>query len=193
MLRELLENGSVIDIVATFIALALIVPMRCPGLVPAGIAHSGSSARCTSGLRRYGMSRGNSACTLLRLEGFRPSVIYRAGRIADMLGAEKREIIRIDEEESVALWRAVRETGGTCIAVEDAEMIAAMRPGSVVVDMAADAGGNVEGTVAGESVITGGPRRISGRFTVVPAVTPPASFVSSPSTCRPTGRAGRPP
>jgi NAD(P) transhydrogenase subunit alpha len=30
--------------------------------------------------------------------------------------------------------------------------IATMRPGSVIVDMAADAGGNVEGTVAGESV-----------------------------------------
>jgi NAD(P) transhydrogenase subunit alpha len=27
-----------------------------------------------------------------------------------------------------------------------------MRPGSVIVDMAADAGGNVEGTVAGQSV-----------------------------------------
>lgn len=32
------------------------------------------------------------------------------------------------------------------------EQLASMRPGSVVVDMAADAGGNVEGTVAGESV-----------------------------------------
>ena len=28
-----------------------------------------------------------------------------------------------------------------------------MRPGSVIVDMAADAGGNVEGTVSGESVV----------------------------------------
>lgn len=35
--------------------------------------------------------------------------------------------------------------------ISDAQL-ATMRPGSVVVDMAADAGGNVEGTIAGESV-----------------------------------------
>jgi NAD(P) transhydrogenase subunit alpha len=36
-----------------------------------------------------------------------------------------------------------------------ADMVAAMRPGSVIVDMAAANGGNVEGTVAGEAVTTG--------------------------------------
>ncbi|GAA1876952.1 Re/Si-specific NAD(P)(+) transhydrogenase subunit alpha [Actinomadura bangladeshensis] len=36
-----------------------------------------------------------------------------------------------------------------------AEMVAAMRPGSVIVDMAAANGGNVEGTVPGERVVTG--------------------------------------
>jgi NAD(P) transhydrogenase subunit alpha len=35
--------------------------------------------------------------------------------------------------------------------ISDAQ-IASMRPGSVIVDMAADAGGNVEGTVAGQTV-----------------------------------------
>ncbi|WP_018157639.1 Re/Si-specific NAD(P)(+) transhydrogenase subunit alpha [Demetria terragena] len=35
-----------------------------------------------------------------------------------------------------------------------AEMVAAMRPGSVIVDMAAANGGNVEGAVAGEKVVT---------------------------------------
>jgi NAD(P) transhydrogenase subunit alpha len=35
--------------------------------------------------------------------------------------------------------------------ISDAQ-IASMRPGSIIVDLAADAGGNVEGTVAGESV-----------------------------------------
>jgi H+-translocating NAD(P) transhydrogenase subunit alpha len=34
--------------------------------------------------------------------------------------------------------------------------IATMRPGSVIVDLAADAGGNVEGTVSGERVVKGG-------------------------------------
>jgi H+-translocating NAD(P) transhydrogenase subunit alpha len=37
-----------------------------------------------------------------------------------------------------------------------AEHVASMRPGSVIVDMAADAGGNVEGTVAGQSVVKHG-------------------------------------
>ncbi|WP_260728656.1 Re/Si-specific NAD(P)(+) transhydrogenase subunit alpha [Dactylosporangium roseum] len=36
-----------------------------------------------------------------------------------------------------------------------AEMVASMRPGSVIVDMAAANGGNVEGTVPGEAVVTG--------------------------------------
>jgi NAD(P) transhydrogenase subunit alpha len=35
-----------------------------------------------------------------------------------------------------------------------ADMVAAMRPGSVIVDMAASNGGNVEGAVAGEKVVT---------------------------------------
>ncbi len=39
--------------------------------------------------------------------------------------------------------------------ISDAQ-IASMRPGSVIVDMAADAGGNVEGTVAGEKVVKHG-------------------------------------
>jgi NAD(P) transhydrogenase subunit alpha len=37
-----------------------------------------------------------------------------------------------------------------------AEMRAAMRPGSVIVDLAAAAGGNVEGTVAGERIVVDG-------------------------------------
>ena len=36
-----------------------------------------------------------------------------------------------------------------------AEMVASMRPGSVIVDMAAANGGNVEGTVPGDAVVTG--------------------------------------
>lgn len=37
-------------------------------------------------------------------------------------------------------------------------MVEAMKPGSVVVDMAAEGGGNVEGTVAGKDVLVGGAR-----------------------------------
>ncbi len=52
-----------------------------------------------------------------------------------------------------------------------AEMIARMRPGAVVVDMAAETGGNVEGTVAGEKTWVGevlviGPTHIASRMPV---------------------------
>ncbi|MBP9035357.1 MAG: NAD(P)(+) transhydrogenase (Re/Si-specific) subunit alpha, partial [Pseudomonadales bacterium] len=36
------------------------------------------------------------------------------------------------------------------------DMLAGMRPGSVIVDMAAETGGNVEGSVAGETVVVNG-------------------------------------
>ena len=36
------------------------------------------------------------------------------------------------------------------------DMLAGMRPGSVVVDMAAETGGNVEGSVPGETVVVDG-------------------------------------
>ena len=36
------------------------------------------------------------------------------------------------------------------------DMVAGMKPGSVIVDMAAETGGNVEGSVAGETVVVDG-------------------------------------
>ena len=50
------------------------------------------------------------------------------------------------------------------------EMVAGMRPGSVVVDLAADSGGNVEGSVAGEEVVLDGVTVWGGRD--VPAQLP---------------------
>ena len=52
-----------------------------------------------------------------------------------------------------------------------ADMVARMKPGSVVVDMAAESGGNVEGTVAGEKtwigdVLVVGPTHITSRMPV---------------------------
>jgi H+-translocating NAD(P) transhydrogenase subunit alpha len=52
-----------------------------------------------------------------------------------------------------------------------ADDVAVMKPGSVVVDMAAAQGGNVEGTVAGEAVVTGNGVTIIG-YTDLPARLP---------------------
>lgn len=54
-------------------------------------------------LSSYGFS-----CTLLRLEGFRPSVLYRAGQLADRFG-RGREAVRIDDQASIELWRGIRD------------------------------------------------------------------------------------
>ena len=43
------------------------------------------------------------------------------------------------------------------------DMVMAMRPGSVVVDLAAESGGNVEGSVPGEEILIGGTRVWGGR------------------------------
>ena len=50
------------------------------------------------------------------------------------------------------------------------EMVASMKPGSVIVDMAAEAGGNVEGTEAGKEVVKHGVRIIG--LTNLPATMP---------------------
>jgi NAD(P) transhydrogenase subunit alpha len=44
-----------------------------------------------------------------------------------------------------------------------AEMVARMRPGSVLVDLAAESGGNVEGSVAGEVVVVNGVKIVGGK------------------------------
>lgn len=61
-----------------------------------------------------------------------------------------------------------------------AEMIAAMRPGSVVVDMLAASGGNVEGSVAGEDIKVASARG-QGEITIVGLDTPPAQLPADAS------------
>ncbi len=61
--------------------------------------------------------------------------------------------------------------GRTAPRIITAEMVARMRPGAVIVDMAAESGGNVEGTVAGEKTWVGdaliiGPTHIASRMPV---------------------------
>lgn len=51
---------------------------------------------------------GADAATLIRLEGFRPSVLYRADRLLESVGAG-HEIARLDDDASTALWRSIRD------------------------------------------------------------------------------------
>lgn len=55
-----------------------------------------------------------------------------------------------------ALITTAAVPGRTAPVLVTAPMVAAMKPGSVVVDLAAESGGNVEGVVAGETIDAGG-------------------------------------
>ncbi len=48
-----------------------------------------------------------AACTLMRLEGFAPSVIYRAGRVAEMF-ATAGALVHVEAAASARLWQAIR-------------------------------------------------------------------------------------
>jgi len=55
-----------------------------------------------------------------------------------------------------------------------AEMVASMRPGSVIIDLAVERGGNVEGAKAGE-VVQAGPAKIVGHLNVAGRIAASAS------------------
>ncbi|MFZ2751641.1 MAG: NAD(P) transhydrogenase subunit alpha, partial [Propioniciclava sp.] len=87
-----------------------------------------------------------------------------AGGYARELNAEEKD------QQAQALAKAVAESdvlittaavpGKKAPVIVTRAMVEAMRPGSVVVDMAAEGGGNVEGTVAGKEMLVGGARVI---------------------------------
>lgn len=70
--------------------------------------------------------------------------------------------------------------GKTAPRLATAEMIAAMRPGSVVIDMLAASGGNVEGSVAGEDVKVPSARG-DGEITIVGLTVPAADLPADAS------------
>jgi len=96
-----------------------------------------------------------------------------AGGYARDLSADAQRITRETIAAHVAAADAVITTaqvpGKSAPRIVTAEMIAQMRPGSVIVDMAAHQGGNCEGSEAGATVIQNG-------VTIIGAVNLPASM-----------------
>jgi NAD(P) transhydrogenase subunit alpha len=68
--------------------------------------------------------------------------------------AKQRELLTPYIAAANVLITTAAVPGRTAPRLVTAEMIAAMAPGSVVVDLAAETGGNVEGTIPGEIVVT---------------------------------------
>jgi NAD(P) transhydrogenase subunit alpha len=70
--------------------------------------------------------------------------------------ARQRELLAPYVAKSDVLITTAAVPGRPAPLLVTREMIAAMRPGSVVVDLAAESGGNVEGSVAGQDVVVEG-------------------------------------
>ena len=68
----------------------------------------------------------------------------------------QRELLAPYVADADVLITTAAVPGRTAPMLVTSEMVAAMRPGSVVVDLAAESGGNVEGTKPGEEVTVGG-------------------------------------
>jgi NAD(P) transhydrogenase subunit alpha len=77
--------------------------------------------------------------------------------------AKQLELLAPHVAEADALITTASVPGRQAPMLVTAEMVAAMRPGSVVVDLAAEQGGNVEGAVPGEEITVGGVRVWGGR------------------------------
>jgi len=67
----------------------------------------------------------------------------------------QRELLAPHVADADVLITTAAVPGRTAPVLVTADMVAAMRPGSVVVDLAAESGGNVEGAKAGEEVTIG--------------------------------------
>jgi len=73
----------------------------------------------------------------------------------EQLAEQRRQMAKVVAGSDVVITTA-QLFGRPAPRIIDADMVAGMRPGSVVVDMAAGTGGNVEGSVPDEQVLVGG-------------------------------------
>lgn len=77
----------------------------------------------------------------------------------EQLASQRQQMARFCANADIVITTA-QLFGRPAPRIVTAEMVAGMRPGSVIVDLAASTGGNVEGTVADEEAVVGGVRLI---------------------------------
>ncbi len=90
----------------------------------------------------------------------------------DLLAAERALFAKLLPETDVVITTALVPGKGAPVLITR-EMLATMRPGSVIVDLAAEQGGNCEATVAGEAVEVDGVRILG--YTDLPSRMPRAA------------------
>ena len=83
-----------------------------------------------------------------------------ATQLTDEQIAKQRELMAQTIAKSDVVITTAQVQGAKAPVLVTKEMVAGMLPGSVIVDLAAEQGGNVEGSVAGETVEVGGVRII---------------------------------
>lgn len=84
---------------------------------------------------------------------------YARELTADELAQQAKALAKAVADSDVLITTAA-VPGKKAPVIVSRAMVEAMKPGSVVVDMAAEGGGNVEGTVAGKEMLVGGARVI---------------------------------
>ena len=86
--------------------------LRLSGLAP-GDAVAAMAAALGSPFEVTGAAHlpgdGTGGATLLRLEGFEDSVVYRAGRLADLLRSHGEVVVERDADVVAATWASVRD------------------------------------------------------------------------------------
>ncbi len=137
-------------------ATVFVIGAGVAGLAAIGAASSlGAQVRASDVRPEVGEQIESMGATFVRPEGAQQQVSadgYAAALTADQQALTEamyaRECARADIVITTALVR------GTAPRTITAETVAAMRPGSVIVDLAASGGGNCELTVPGERVVT---------------------------------------
>ena len=94
-----------------------------------------------------------------------------AGEMSEDYKKRQAELIASRVGEADAVITTALIPGRPAPRLITSEMVATMRPGSVIIDMAAEAGGNCELTQAGKEIVTDNGVRIIG-FTNLPATMP---------------------
>ena len=77
----------------------------------------------------------------------------------EQLAEQRRQMAKVVASANIVITTA-QLFGRPAPRIVDAEMVAGMQPGSVIVDMAAGTGGNVEGSVPDEEIVVDGVRII---------------------------------
>ena len=79
-----------------------------------------------------------------------------AREMSDDRAARQRDLLAPFVAKSDAVITTAAVPGRSAPLLVTRAMVEGMKPGSIVVDLAAESGGNVEGSVAGEEVMVGG-------------------------------------